>query len=268
MVVMNRPSVKNAMNDDMYEDLVSVMIAVEDDPTIAAMVLTGMGDYFSSGADLAQASQVANSLQPRQTLHKPAGKFMHTLLHFSKILAAAVQGPAVGIAMTLLLHCDLVIADRQRATFWAPFTRLALVPELCSSSTFPRTMGLSKANEMLLLGKRISAQTAYEYNICSQLHTIEKDSSRDPFGLDSLASKLSHELHASLLSSLPLGDKTANEYFVKLVKHNAHRKQQLQTALHDELRLLDERFDTGQVAQAFAQLSMGKSKRRPTHSRL
>lgn len=101
-------------------------------------------------------------------------------------IVAAVNGPAVGIGVTLLPHCDVVFASTT-ATFWTPFARIAVVPEFCSSVLFPAVMvrfqacmcaiakavivqGISRANEMLLLGKQFNAQEAHASGLVSALY--------------------------------------------------------------------------------------------------
>jgi enoyl-CoA hydratase/carnithine racemase len=125
IAALNRPSVRNAISDDLYLDLIDVMVDVANDDSLACLILTGIGPYFSSGADLKSGSMISEDGSERDTLCLPAGKFMMTLIEFPKILAAAVNGPAIGIGVTLLLHCDLCFCS-ESTTIWAPFTRLAL----------------------------------------------------------------------------------------------------------------------------------------------
>ena len=129
------------------------------------------------------------------------------------------------------------------------------MPELCSSVTLESRMGLAKANELLLLGKKIDARTALGWNLCSRI-VEDVDSSGDPFHPNSLASQMCHEIDRSLLS-LPLGETTSNMY-VSMVR--GYHKQKLQSACIQELAQLDERFDSGQVAQAAASLGFGGKK--------
>ena len=250
LVALHRPHVKNAMNDKVFEDLIEIFESAAKDDSVSAIVLTGSGSYFSSGADLKGGTYTAEA-GGRQSRIKPGGRFMMALISFPKILAAAVNGPTVGIATCALMHCDLVYCS-ESATFWAPFTRLALVPELCSSTTFMSSMGLAKANELLLLGKRIDARTAVDWNICSRI-VGKVDESGDPFHPNSLASVMCDELDKQLLS-LPLGSKTAT-YFTSLVKGS--RQRHLEQVVREELEKLDERFDTGQVAVAAKALNFG-----------
>ena len=131
----------NAFNNDLFQDLIDLMNDTARDERVAALVITGTGKFCSSGADL-KNSQLLFQQPPNehQTHLAPPRRFMLTLLEYPKIIAAAVNGPAVGIACIMLLHFYLVHC-RPNATFWAPLTRLALVPELCSSVTFRETMG-------------------------------------------------------------------------------------------------------------------------------
>ena len=254
LVSFDRPHVKNAINVDVFEDMIDVLHWSAKDDSISALVLTGTGSYFSSGADL-KAFSLKVGPSGRQTLHTPTGRYMMAVIAYPKILAAAVNGPAVGVGVTTLMHCDLVYCS-STATFWTPFTRLALVPEFCSSQTFFESMGLAKANELLLLGKKIDAKTAVEWNVCSRIvHDI--DASGDPYHEKSLASYMCQEIDSHLLS-LPLGQQSAT-YFVAMVR--GARRKQLQSLCQDELIKLDERFDSGQVPEAARALKIGSKAR-------
>lgn len=254
IAAIDRIKTKNALSDDVYEDLIGVLEQTKIDPTLSAVVWTGAGSYFSSGADVNDGHfESGNNKVPESILNKPGGRFMLAIVNFPKILCGAVNGPIIGIAATALMQCDLVYFTEQ-AFFWAPFTRLALVPELTSSATFLETMGLSKANELLLLGKRINAQKALEWGICSQVLS-DCDKSGNPFHANSLASRMSQELDKRLLS-LPNGAQTA-QVFCELVKGG--RRSRMHQVLLRELAVLDQRFQNGEVWEAAKQLSIGKS---------
>lgn len=127
-------------------------------------------------------------------------------------------------------------------------------------------MGLSKANELLLLGKRIDAKTAQDWGICSQVISDCEKESGDPFHPNSLASRMCKELDKRLLS-LPNGQATA-EVFCTLVK--GARRPRMHKVLLRELAVLDQRFHNGEVLEAAKQLTIGKSanKKRAPRSRL
>jgi peroxisomal 3,2-trans-enoyl-CoA isomerase len=250
LVAFNRPHVKNAISDNVYLDLIDVLHDSSKDSSISCLVLTGTGSYFSSGADLTNGNLSPES-GGRHSLYKPVGIFMMQLLAYPKIMAAAVNGPSIGIGTTMLFHFDLVYCT-QNATFWTPFSRIAFVPELCSSDTFPARMGLVKANELLLLGKKIDAQTAVDWNICSRIVSDADVGSGDPFHPNSLASLMALEIDQSLLT-LSGAARTA-ELYVGMVR-GANRLR-LQSVCQNELTKLDERFDNGEVADAAARLAL------------
>jgi len=93
LVALCRPQSRNALDDATYEDLTEVLRTSARDPSISAIVLTGSGEYFSSGADLKSSSGFVPEEGGRHSLFKPVGKFMMELVHFPKIIAAAVNGP-------------------------------------------------------------------------------------------------------------------------------------------------------------------------------
>jgi Delta3-Delta2-enoyl-CoA isomerase len=254
IVALNRPNVKNAFNDDVYLDLIDCMQLVIQDNLYSGMILTGTGDYFSSGADLS-SNFLSDDGGPRNTLLIPPGQFMMALLSFPKLICAAVNGPAVGIGVTLLLHCDLVWCSTT-STFWAPFPRLALVPELCSSVTFIDSMGLSKANELLLLGITLDAPTAVAWNIASRVVSIQDHPASSLW----LALAMAHEVDARLLQ-LPRGPQTA-QIFCQLLR--GPRMDRLQHVCREELRQLDQRMNAGECLEAAMQLKIGQDGHKKT----
>lgn len=165
---MRRPRVKNAFDDAMYQQLMAAIDEFEADAALHALVLTGHGDYFTSGADIEQAmGRYGGGSTELPSAGEPK-KFMHKLLGCSKLVVAAVNGPAIGIGVTLLLHCDLVFAC-DRASFWTPFMRIGIVPEFASSYTFPHVLGAAVANDLLLRSKQIDVQRALACGLVGQL---------------------------------------------------------------------------------------------------
>lgn len=138
---MCRPRVKNAFNDALYQQLIQAINEYEADENLHALVITGHGDFFTSGADLEHAFKGMNTADESAVLPSQGWpkKFMHAMLECKKVIAAAVNGRAIGIGVTLLLHCDFVFAV-EHATFWTPFMRIGIVPEFASSYTFPNVL--------------------------------------------------------------------------------------------------------------------------------
>lgn len=256
LVALNNPRTKNAFDDDQYEDLIGLLDISTNDETVDAIVLTGVGDYFTSGADINSFFALADYVEESKEgdiLKTPSARFMFAIICFPKLLVAAVNGPAVGIGVTLLPHCDLVYCT-ENATFWTPFTRIAIVPEFCSSLTFVAAMGLPRANELLLMGRKIDAERATSDKLVSD---IIKNCNRsgDAFADDSIGVKVSCDIDDRLLS-LPHGEKTAKE-FVSLIRSES-RQGVLENVCVKEWLKFEKRIRSGEVYGAVAALVMGK----------
>ncbi len=153
-ITIDRPEKKNAITGDMYDALVASLKRAADDKSVRAVLITGAGTAFTAGNDLKDFSN-PRFIQP----DSPVLGFMHALAAFEKPVIAAVNGLAVGIGVTMLLHCDLVyVADN--ATFSMPFTSLGLVPEFASTLLMPLIAGRVRAAEKLLLGRPFPAAEA------------------------------------------------------------------------------------------------------------
>ncbi|KAM4908222.1 enoyl-CoA delta isomerase 2 isoform 1-T1 [Sylvia borin] len=168
-IMFNRPDKKNAINHQMYREIMKALEeAGKNDSTIA--VITGNGDYYSSGNDLANFTNV----QPgdMEKMAKDGAvllkDFVGHFIDFPKPLIAVVNGPAIGICVTVLGLCDLVYAS-DRATFHTPFSQLGQSPEGCSSYLFPKLMGVAKANEMLLFNKKLTAAEACAQGLVTEV---------------------------------------------------------------------------------------------------
>lgn len=159
LVRLHRPGKKNALTLAMYEGLTASLDEAAQNPHIRAVVLTGSGDSFTSGNDIADFLAA-----PPQGEESAVFRFLAALRQFEKPLVAAVTGLAVGIGVTALLHCDLVYA-RAGATLALPFVSLGLCPEGGSSLLLPRLLGYPRAAELLLLGEPFTAEQALEWGL-------------------------------------------------------------------------------------------------------
>jgi len=171
-VVINRPEKKNALNLFMYGRLAAELEHAAEDPAIRVVVLTGVNGVFTAGNDLADFQKTRHEETP--TFVNP---FLATLPLFPKPLLAGVNGLAVGIGTTMLLHCDLVLASSE-AVFSLPFARLGLTPEAGSSLLLPRIAGLQRATELLLLGEFFDAQRAREAGLVNEVVAPDRLSER------------------------------------------------------------------------------------------
>ena len=162
-VRLNRPEKRNALTAAMYQALAGALQAAQADPGVRAVLLVGEGAGFCAGNDL-NDFLAAGQLTPEH----PVLVFLRTLASFDKPLIAAVHGQAVGIGVTMLLHCDLIVAARS-AQFSLPFVQLGLVPEAGSSLLLPRLVGQQRAAELLFLGKPFDAETALRLGLINRV---------------------------------------------------------------------------------------------------
>jgi len=151
----NRPEKKNAITSAMYGALADGLREGDADPDIAVHMLVGTQGVFTAGNDLNDFLDVARGGEFDPNVFE----FMKAIIGSQKPVIAAVDGVAVGIGTTMLLHCDLVYAS-DRARFMTPFLNLGLVPEAASSLLAPACMGYMRAFELLCLGTPLDAADA------------------------------------------------------------------------------------------------------------
>lgn len=162
-LTINRADKKNALTQEMYGILADSLNNAETDANVRVSIITGTADSFTSGNDIMDFLQ-----NPPQGEQSPVFRFLHALANIRKPLIAAVNGLAVGIGTTMLLHSDLVYAS-ENATFSLPFVNLALVPEAASSLLLPKMLGHQKAAELLMLGETFTPQKAMELGIVNEV---------------------------------------------------------------------------------------------------
>ena len=155
---LNRPDRKNAINQAMYRTLQNALTTADTDDSVRVIVLCGHPDVFSAGNDL---MDFANTNHDELA---PVISFLRQLVATEKPIVAAVEGLAIGVGVTMLLHCDLVYAA-ENTRFRLPFVNLGVVPEAASSLIIPKLMGRQRASELLLLGDYFDCQQAREYGM-------------------------------------------------------------------------------------------------------
>ncbi|MCV6586947.1 MAG: enoyl-CoA hydratase [Marinibacterium sp.] len=158
-LTMDNVSKKNAISREMYLAMKDALDAAATDTSIRAVLLRGAGGVFSSGND------VAGFGAPNGEVPAPV-QFVKSLVKFPKPIVAQVEGLAVGIGVTMLLHCDIIYAADD-TKFRMPFVNLGVVPEAGSSFLVPRLMGAAKAAELILLGRLFSAAEAETLGLIS-----------------------------------------------------------------------------------------------------
>lgn len=162
-ICINRPDKKNALNQEMYAAMADHITHAQKNG-VRVIVLYGAGDDFTSGNDLADFAGGADL----SSIDNPIARFIFAMLDCTIPIVVAVQGVAVGIGTTLLMHSDLIYAD-PKAQFRLPFVNLGLCPEFASSVTLPRLAGHAKAAEWLMLGEFFSAAEAREVGLINAM---------------------------------------------------------------------------------------------------
>ncbi len=163
LLTLNRPEKLNAIRLQTYNDIIHALKTADDSSECNCIVITGAGGKFTAGNDLAdlvgdRAGKVMEAVQ----------SLFDAVTTLKKPLIAAVEGVAVGIGTTFLLHCDLAVASTD-TRFRLPFVNLGVCPEGGSSALLPRTAGVKTANELLLTGRFFSADEALKFGLVNTI---------------------------------------------------------------------------------------------------
>jgi enoyl-CoA hydratase/carnithine racemase len=222
-----RPDKKNAITNAMYGALADAIIGAETDRAICVIVLRGEGDMFTAGNDVGEFAMMATGAFNSE---RHVSRFVDAIARSTKPLVAAVQGRAVGIGTTMLLHCDFVVLaeDAQLST---PFVSLALVPEAASTLLMPLRIGYARAYEMFALGESMSASTALQVGVANRVVPLAK--------LHAEAATV-----AAKLAKLPAGSLAAT----KRLMRNA---EALTAQIGTESQIFAERLKTAEAREAF-----------------
>jgi len=161
IVRINRPEKKNALTLAMYDAMAAAIEQAGKIPAIRCLLIAGAPGTFCAGNDIGDFMQAASQ---GGALGAPILRFLHALVACEKPLVAAVNGNAIGIGTTMLLHCDHIVAGSD-ARFATPFVSLGLVPEAASSLLAPRLMGHARAFALLVMGRPLAAAEAKDAGI-------------------------------------------------------------------------------------------------------
>ena len=162
-VQFNRPAKKNALTNSMYRALNVALHEAERDQSIGVVLIAGAGGVFSAGNDIGDFAAAVSAGG-----EMAGADFIRKIASFPKPLVAAVDGLAVGVGTTMLLHCDLIYAS-ESARFSLPFVDLGLLPEAGSSLLLPRRVGMARASAWLLAGESFSAAEAREAGLVNEV---------------------------------------------------------------------------------------------------
>jgi enoyl-CoA hydratase/carnithine racemase len=227
-LTLRRPEKKNALTGAMYDALSQALGQAEADAAVRVVLFQGDGDSFTAGNDL---SDFASQARSESAVDSPAHRFIETISKVTKPLIAAVQGNAVGVGTTMLLHCDLVyLADNARLI--TPFVNLALVPEAASSWLLPLRIGHARAYAMFALGEPMEATAAVACGLANAVVPLAE------------LRKRAHDA-AITLTKRPAGA-------LKLTKKLMRDQQRIAAQIAQEGQLFKERLKTPEAREAFA----------------
>jgi 2-(1,2-epoxy-1,2-dihydrophenyl)acetyl-CoA isomerase len=174
-IVLDRPKAMNAVDPQLAEDLLRALTAVAADDEVRAVLLTGSGRAFCSGADLRAGFEPTPEGHPnvQKALHERFHPIIQTLREMPKPVVAAVNGAAAGIGCSFALACDLVVAA-ESAYFLLAFVNIGLVADGGSSLLIPERVGFARAAEMAMLGERVGAGKALEWGLINRVTADEE----------------------------------------------------------------------------------------------
>jgi len=233
---LNRPQKLNAITREMYATLAREINGANGDDEIGSVLIYGEGDDFTSGNDLNDFLE-----HPPTGDESPVWHFLTAIRDFSKPLVAAISGRAVGVGVTMLFHCDYVIAGRN-SKLSMPFVNLGLVPEAGSSYLLPLIAGHQRAAEMFMLGEVFSAQRGYEAGFINEVVDEEEVAVR-------AGERAKH------LADQP---RTAIRETKRLLRHD--HKEQLTAVMAEEAKLFTAALASDEAREAFMKFLMKRGK--------
>lgn len=240
-IKMNRPAKKNAINSEMYDEIITALEQAANDDSVIT-VLTGSGEFYCSGNDLNNFKFKDKGMEE---MAREGGellrRYVKAYIDFPKPLVAVVNGPAVGISVTVLGLFDLVYAT-ERATFHTPFSQLGQSPEGCSSYIFPKIMGSAKATEVLLFNKKLSAVQACELGLVTEV-----------FPDSSFQTEVWRRLRS--YAKLPRNCLALSKQLIR-----SPEKQRLHTVNDTEVELLMKCWTSGECAHAIMSFFQAKAR--------
>ena len=172
ILTLSRPDKLNAMTTKMWRDLPRIINNVREDDEIKVLILTGVGRAFCVGSDV--GDRLANRIEgkkietTRKDLLEPVGYWAYLIRSLDKMTIAAINGMAVGAGLSLALLCDIRIAS-EKARFGAVWVKMGLIADLGATYTLPRTVGTSKALELMTSGEIIDAREAERIGLVTKV---------------------------------------------------------------------------------------------------
>lgn len=226
-LTLNRPDKKNALTNAMYGALADGVQQAHDDPAVRCIVIRAEGDSFTAGNDLSDFASISAGNGPAV---RHVTRFLHGLARAEKPIVAAVNGLAVGVGTTMLLHCDVVCVT-ESARLITPFVNLALVPEAASSELLQARIGYARAFTMIALGEPVDGKTAVEWGLARYLVAPDESQSKA-------------QSVAALLATKPIGA-------LKATKRLMRDGEKIAATMDAESEIFAARLQSPEAAEAF-----------------
>lgn len=232
---LNRPDKLNALTAPMCRMLLHSLLVAADDKSVRAIVLRGEGRAFCAGGDLEiiRDARARKSVKEIEELLVAGKEICLAIASMPKLVIAAVNGLAAGAGMSLALACDLRIASEE-ATFSQSFAQLGLYPDFGATYFLPRLIGLSRASELFYTGETLSAAEACQIGIVYKVFAAEK------------FQKETRSLAGHLAAGPPLAYRDMKRTMI------GDKRQEMQDALEEEIRLQAHCFTTDDCAEGLA----------------
>jgi enoyl-CoA hydratase/carnithine racemase len=184
-VTISRPDKKNALTNVMYGALADAVVRANTDSEVRVLLFQADDEIFTAGNDVSEFTAESEGDGPKE---RNVARFLRALANATAPIVAAVQGKAVGVGTTMLLHCDYVLMSED-AQLITPFVNLALVPEAASSYLLPLRIGHGRAFEMFSLGDPVPAASALAWGIANRVTTAAELRAEARRIADKIASK-------------------------------------------------------------------------------
>ncbi|MFT3799822.1 MAG: enoyl-CoA hydratase [Burkholderiaceae bacterium] len=240
-ITISRADKKNALTNDMYGALADAIESAAADTSIRVLLLQSDGDLFTSGNDLGDFAKQSTGNGPAV---RHVSRFLKNLATTTVPIVAAVQGKAVGVGTTLLLHCDVVVLAED-AQLITPFVNLALIPEAASTWLMPARIGHVRAYELFALGEPLPAASALAWGLANRV-------------VPNASLRAEAAAIAKRIATKPRGSLAA-------MKGLMRDAQQIQAQMDRESAIFSERLKSAEAREAFAAFA---EKRPPDFSKL
>ncbi|CAN5258816.1 enoyl-CoA hydratase-related protein [soil metagenome] len=224
-ITLNRPLEANALSLELAEEFHTAIQRAEADPQVCALVLRGSGRFFCAGGDVIGMAAAADHRAFISALAQGMHRVILALAHSRLVVVAAVNGPAAGAGLGLVLSADIVLAS-SGASFLSGYSGVGLTPDCGVSYALPRAIGRTRAAQILLAGQSVSAETAAAWGFVTEL--VDEDK------LDERAEALAEALAGSARQTLgPTKRLLSAEFLSGLEGHLAAEHTSIVAAMGD-----------------------------------